>query len=279
MVDGGAAKTWSSMQATVAQSSGEAEYYAMIRAAAEALGLQSIMRDMGWETTIRLWVDSSAAKSMASRTGLGKVRHMEVKYLWLQEAVKNRRIVVKKILGTSNPADVLTKPKPAHEAADLLRRVGVHVERRRPAPPLLQRQATMGPNRDSRVSGGRETKPMVCQLRQIRPDDARDDYYATVRPNRDPRAREGRETKLTVCQLMPDETPGEEEPRRMPDRKPDEKPEQKEPGETPKKIDDITPPRGRTETLEWKRVGSRNPWLALRRLRDDTDEQRERECR
>ena len=45
-VDGGLVKTWSSMQATVAQSSGEAEYYAVVRAAAEALGLQAIMRDL-----------------------------------------------------------------------------------------------------------------------------------------------------------------------------------------------------------------------------------------
>ena len=60
-VDGGVLKTWSSMQTTVAQSSGEAEYYAMVRAAAEALGLQSIMRDMGWSAGIQLWVDSSAA--------------------------------------------------------------------------------------------------------------------------------------------------------------------------------------------------------------------------
>ena len=46
-VDGGVVKSWSSMQSTIAQSSGEAKYYAMVRAAAEALSLQSIMRDMG----------------------------------------------------------------------------------------------------------------------------------------------------------------------------------------------------------------------------------------
>ena len=126
-VDGGVVKTWSSMQTTVAQSSGEAEYYAMVRAAAEALGLQSIMKDMGWSAGIQLWVDSSAAKSMTARIGLGKIRHMEVKFLWLQEAVKNRRIEVKKIPGTLNPADALTKPKSRREAADLLEGLGVHI--------------------------------------------------------------------------------------------------------------------------------------------------------
>ena len=129
-MDGGVVKSWSSMQTTVAQSSGEAEYYAMVRAAAEALGLQSIMNDLGWPAGVRIWVDSSAAKSMSARIGLGKVRHMEVKYLWLQEAVRDKRIMVKKILGTQNPADALTKPKACHEVAGLLERVGIKVKER-----------------------------------------------------------------------------------------------------------------------------------------------------
>ena len=64
----------------MAQSSGEAEYYALVRAASESLGIQSLLRDMGWGAKIRLLVDSSAAKSIASRTGLGKLRHLEIKF-------------------------------------------------------------------------------------------------------------------------------------------------------------------------------------------------------
>ena len=157
MVDGGLVKSWSSMQTTVAQSSGEAEYYAMVRAAAEALGLQSIMRDLGWDAGVRLWVDSSAAKSMSARIGLGKVRHMEVKFLWLQEAVRDKRVEVKKIHGTCNPADVLTKPKACHEVADLLGRVGVHIEARQTR---QRHHASTGPNRDPHPCGGREPKPV-----------------------------------------------------------------------------------------------------------------------
>ena len=74
---GGLVKIWSGTQTIIAQSSGEAEYYALARAAAEALGLQSVMADLGWRSTIRIWVDSSAAKALASRTGLGRVQHME----------------------------------------------------------------------------------------------------------------------------------------------------------------------------------------------------------
>ena len=83
----GVAKTWSNTQTKIAQSNGEAEYYAIVRAAAEGLGMQSIMHDLGWKMRIRLWADSSAAKSIASRIGLGRVRHLGVKFLWLQEVV------------------------------------------------------------------------------------------------------------------------------------------------------------------------------------------------
>ena len=110
-IPGGILKTWSSTQASIAQSSGEAEYYALVRAASEALGMQSLMRDMGWDAKISLLVDSSAAKSIASRTGLGKLRHVEIKFLWLQEAVRKKKVVLSKVRGDVNPADVLTKPK------------------------------------------------------------------------------------------------------------------------------------------------------------------------
>ena len=83
----------------------------MVNAAAEALGEKAVMEDMGWNMKVRIWIDSTAAKSAASRIGLGRVRHMEIKYLWIQEATKAKRIELQKIDGKLNPADVLTKPK------------------------------------------------------------------------------------------------------------------------------------------------------------------------
>jgi hypothetical protein len=78
---GAAVKTWSSTQATLATSSGEAEFYAAARAAAEGLGIKAIMEDMGYEVDVIVHVDSTSAKSISSRAGLGKVRHMEVRLL------------------------------------------------------------------------------------------------------------------------------------------------------------------------------------------------------
>ena len=109
----------------MALSSGEAEYDALVKAAAEALGAQALALDLGWTTKVRIWIDASAAKSMASRIGLGKMRHLEVRYLWLQGAVKQGRLVMVKIKGTENPADIATKPKSADVIKEQVQRSGV----------------------------------------------------------------------------------------------------------------------------------------------------------
>ncbi len=54
-------KHWSSTQATVALSSGEAEYYGMVKGASVALGLRSMLKDLGVDVRIRLRTDAAAA--------------------------------------------------------------------------------------------------------------------------------------------------------------------------------------------------------------------------
>ena len=102
-------RAWSSNQNVIALSSGEAEYYAALKGASSALGFQSMLRDLGMEASITLYTDSSAARGIIHRAGLGKLRHLETGYLWLQAAVKAKKLQVRKVLGTENPADLLTK--------------------------------------------------------------------------------------------------------------------------------------------------------------------------
>ena len=104
-------KTWSVTQATVALSSAEAEYSALVKAASIALGFKSLCQDLciPQDVPIELRCDSSAAIGIASRTGLGKVRHLAVHLLWLQEQVRSRHFKVTKVGGAHNLADLLTK--------------------------------------------------------------------------------------------------------------------------------------------------------------------------
>ena len=57
--------------------------------------------------------------------GILCVRHMEVRYLWVQEVVGKGRVIIKKVSGKINPADVLTKPLSFRLAQDLLAPIGV----------------------------------------------------------------------------------------------------------------------------------------------------------
>ena len=102
-------KTWSTNQQVVATSSGEAEYYGMVKGASNGLGVQGMLRDSGVILGITLCTDSSAAKGIASRRGLGKVRHIELAELWVQDQVERGRIQIRKIGGKTNVADMLTK--------------------------------------------------------------------------------------------------------------------------------------------------------------------------
>ena len=108
-------RTWSSTQPSVTLSSGEAEYYGLVKAAGAGLGHQSLMSDLGVQLPVTAWTDSSAALGIASRSGLGKLRHLETHTLWLQEKVRTKAIMVKKVWGEVNPADLFTKHLPSRE--------------------------------------------------------------------------------------------------------------------------------------------------------------------
>ena len=65
--------------------------------------------DLGLQLGLRLHGDSTAAIGVCRRRGLGKVRHLAVANLWLQDQVRSGALTVHKVLGQDNPADALTK--------------------------------------------------------------------------------------------------------------------------------------------------------------------------
>ena len=115
MIGGHCIRTWSSTQPSVTLSSGEAEFYGVVKAAGAGLGHQSLMDDLGIHLPVRVWTDSSAALGIASRSGLGKLRHLETHTLWVQEAVRTGKIELRKVWGEVNPADLFTKHLPSRE--------------------------------------------------------------------------------------------------------------------------------------------------------------------
>ena len=76
-------KSWRTNQHVIALSSGEAELYAMMKGAAQVLGLVSMGRDFGEEMSAIVRSDSSAALAISQRLGLGKVRHLQTQHSWI----------------------------------------------------------------------------------------------------------------------------------------------------------------------------------------------------
>ena len=97
------------LQAVTSLSSAEAEFYACSKAAQMALGLQSYLADWGVAARIEIGTDSSGAKAFSERRGVGRMRHIATRYLWLQERIQTKHLRVRKVAGEDNEADVLTK--------------------------------------------------------------------------------------------------------------------------------------------------------------------------
>ena len=127
-------KTWSATQGAYALSSAEAEFYAMIEAVTLAKGLLSLAVDLGFrglENAVRLGTDSSAAKSFVNRRGLGKMRHLEIRDLWLQDEVAKGNVVVEKVEGAQNPADLMTKILNLEEISKRLKAMNIEMKVRK----------------------------------------------------------------------------------------------------------------------------------------------------
>ena len=71
----------SNVQSTIALSTGESEYYALVKGGSVGLGLQSLLEDFAVETQL-IQSDATAAKGTVRRAGLGKARHIRTRFLW-----------------------------------------------------------------------------------------------------------------------------------------------------------------------------------------------------
>ena len=71
-------KARSKTMGILAPRSGESELAAVVRAATESVGLQSILSDFGLFGHVAMKSDTTAAIGMVHRLGFGKVRHLAV---------------------------------------------------------------------------------------------------------------------------------------------------------------------------------------------------------
>ena len=97
----------------------------MVKATSEGLGLLPMLRDWGQEMSLTILADSTAALGIAKRRGAGKLRHVKIGMLWLQELKDENAIEFEKVDGVNNPADLMTKLNHAHLLEEHCRRLGL----------------------------------------------------------------------------------------------------------------------------------------------------------
>ena len=102
-------KSWSSTQKRVTLSSAEAELGAAVKTTTESIGIAQLAAGLGRDMEVEIYVDSSAALGVVARKGCGKLRHIRVGQLWIQQLAEDEEITYKKIQGDHNPADLFTK--------------------------------------------------------------------------------------------------------------------------------------------------------------------------
>ena len=109
-VNGRMVTSWSRTQKSIALSSCESEYLASVGGGAEALYISALWEFLTHkETEARIISDSSSCRAFSQRQGVGRLKHINVKYLWLQQKIKEEALQMDGVPTVLNLADLGTK--------------------------------------------------------------------------------------------------------------------------------------------------------------------------
>ena len=109
-LNGGLMESYVRCQRCIALSSGESEYVAMVGGCSEGLFLKHCWSFLtGEEINMVCRSDSSAARALAGRIGVGRTRHIAAGLLWLQEKTNAKELRVTGVPTAINVSDIGTK--------------------------------------------------------------------------------------------------------------------------------------------------------------------------
>ena len=66
-------------------------------------------REVNSDLDFIVYTDSSSAKALAQRRGVGRLKHVDLRHLWVQACVRQKLIRLKKVGTQNNVADLNTK--------------------------------------------------------------------------------------------------------------------------------------------------------------------------
>ena len=78
--------------------------------ASEAKGILGMMCDLGFAVKPVLAIDAKGTEHILHRHRIGKLKHKDVAYLWVQDEIRSQRLRVRRVRSEENVADLGTKP-------------------------------------------------------------------------------------------------------------------------------------------------------------------------
>ena len=100
------------MQSFVTLSTTEAEYVAATEAGKEIMWMRNILTEMGYTPSApsQLWIDNQSALSVTKNPEHhGRMKHLDLRFFWLRDAVHHKRLGIHYIPTEQQAADSLTK--------------------------------------------------------------------------------------------------------------------------------------------------------------------------
>ena len=102
--------SWSRTQKSIALSSCESEYFAAVGGAAEGIYISRLWNFLlKKQVKTRMVTDSSSCRAFAQRLGVGKLKHVDTKFHWLQLMIKNSMVAMDSVSTLFNMSDLGTK--------------------------------------------------------------------------------------------------------------------------------------------------------------------------
>ena len=107
-------------------SSPEAEYGGAVSTASVMMFAISMLAFLGYNVSATLYLDASSAIAICKRQGVGRIKHLNNKLLWLQRVVEDKIIQILKVPRDFNIADIGTKHQKANELVKFAGELGLH---------------------------------------------------------------------------------------------------------------------------------------------------------
>ena len=115
---------WSKMQSSVALSSGEAELNAAVKGISEGIRIYGLCNELKWPVGMKLGTDATVCKSILLRHGVGKIKHLPTRQLWVQGSIEAYGIKIVKIPRSINGGDLFTHGCSVEDLQSHLKRLG-----------------------------------------------------------------------------------------------------------------------------------------------------------